>query len=106
MEILKQAQAVNDWVVALRRDFHMHPEPSGEEVRTAEIVERELKNLGISVKRIGKTGVLGDRYWNYVDDCRQGAGNVEGNGFCVRAYGIVRISGGLCNYRRGLSFNG
>ena len=60
MEILKQAQAVNDWVVALRRDFHMHPEPSGEEVRTAEIVERELKNLGISVKRIGKTGVLGE----------------------------------------------
>ena len=60
MDYLEKAQAVNEWVVALRRDFHMHPEASGEEVRTAEIVERELKNLGISVRRIGKTGILGE----------------------------------------------
>ena len=60
MDYLEKAREVNEWVVALRRDFHMHPEASGEEVRTSDIVAKELENLGISVRRIGKTGVLGE----------------------------------------------
>lgn len=59
MHTLEKAREINDWVVALRRDFHMHPEASTEEIRTSAIVAEQLKTLGIAVKRIGKTGVLG-----------------------------------------------
>lgn len=60
MNSLEKAKEINAWVVKLRRDFHMHPEPSNEEVRTAKIVEENLRNMGIKVKRIGKTGILGE----------------------------------------------
>ena len=47
-------------VIALRRDFHMHPELGFEEVRTAGIVADRLKRLGYEVKTgIAETGVLG-----------------------------------------------
>jgi amidohydrolase len=47
-------------LVALRRDFHAHPELGFEEVRTAGIVATQLESLGIEVHRgIGKTGVVG-----------------------------------------------
>mgnify|MGYP000844622423 FL=1 len=50
---------VHEYVVALRRDFHQHPEISLSELRTAGRIEEELDSLGISHQRIGKTGVLG-----------------------------------------------
>ncbi len=47
-------------LVALRRDLHAHPELCFEEVRTADIVARELERLGLEVHRgLGKTGVVG-----------------------------------------------
>jgi len=48
-------------LVAIRRDFHMHPELSYQEQRTSQIVVKELKALGAQVKTgLGKgTGVLG-----------------------------------------------
>jgi hippurate hydrolase len=47
-------------LVALRHDLHAHPEIGLEEVRTAEIVARELANLGYQVHRgLAKTGVVG-----------------------------------------------
>jgi amidohydrolase len=47
-------------VVALRRDFHMHPELGFEEHRTARIVAERLGALGFDVHSgIGKTGVVG-----------------------------------------------
>jgi amidohydrolase len=46
--------------VALRRDLHQHPELSGREERTSEIVAERLAALGIEVRRrIGGTGVVG-----------------------------------------------
>lgn len=56
--ILKEAFAEKDYVVALRRDFHAHPELGMEEYRTADRIEEELNALGIPHERFGKTGVL------------------------------------------------
>ncbi|MFL5258182.1 MAG: M20 aminoacylase family protein [Hyphomicrobiales bacterium] len=49
-----------DELTAIRRDLHMHPELLFEEVRTSEIVARELTKLGYSVTRgLAGTGVVG-----------------------------------------------
>lgn len=47
-------------IVAMRRDFHAHPELAYEEVRTSGIVAERLRALGIEVfTGIGITGVIG-----------------------------------------------
>ena len=47
-------------VVALRRDFHAHPELGFQETRTAGIVAARLRALGLEVREgVGKTGVIG-----------------------------------------------
>jgi amidohydrolase len=49
-----------DEVVALRRDFHRHPELGFEEHRTAAIVAERLRSLGFEVHTgIARTGVIG-----------------------------------------------
>ncbi|MBE2202110.1 MAG: amidohydrolase [Anaerolinea sp.] len=56
----KEAQAFFDDMVALRRDFHMHPELGFQEIRTSGIVADTLDNLGLEVQRgVGQTGVVG-----------------------------------------------
>lgn len=50
----------NDYIVSLRRYFHSHPELSKEEYLTAEKIEKELDLLGISHKRVTKTGVYAE----------------------------------------------
>ena len=50
-----------DEIVSIRRDIHMYPETGFNVHRTAGIVEKQLKNLGLKVKTgIGQTGVVGD----------------------------------------------
>jgi amidohydrolase len=52
----KLEQKVIDW----RRDFHQNPELGNSETRTAAIVAKHLKALGIEVKTgVAKTGVVG-----------------------------------------------
>jgi amidohydrolase len=47
-------------MVALRRDFHRHPELSFKEERTAQIIAERLTKAGLEVKTgIAKTGVVG-----------------------------------------------
>ncbi|MCW8085434.1 M20 aminoacylase family protein [Sabulicella glaciei] len=47
-------------LTAIRRDIHAHPELGMEEQRTAELVARELRALGIEVTEgVGKLGVVG-----------------------------------------------
>jgi len=59
-ELNSAVQAVEPKIIEWRRDFHAHPELSNREVRTADIVAKKLKALGLEVKTgIGVTGVAG-----------------------------------------------
>lgn len=54
------AHAVENKVIEWRRDIHQHPELSNQEFRTAGVVEKHLKSLGIPVQvEIAGTGVVG-----------------------------------------------
>jgi amidohydrolase len=46
-------------VVMYRRHLHMHPELSFQEYETADFVSGSLKALGVSHKRVAKTGITG-----------------------------------------------
>ena len=60
MPVIPEINAFSDDLVAIRRDFHEHPELGMEEVRTSGIVAELLKKWGIEVHTgIGKTGVVG-----------------------------------------------
>lgn len=60
MDILKEIESLKDELIALRRDFHMHPELGFEEFRSSEIIANYLKDLGLEVTTgIAKTGVVG-----------------------------------------------
>ena len=53
-------KSVEDKVITWRRDFHQHPELGNRETRTASIVAKHLKSLGIEVETgIAYTGVVG-----------------------------------------------
>lgn len=59
-QLRAEANAMRDQLVAVRRDFHQHPELAFQEVRTAGIVADKLNELGYEVQTgIGKTGVVG-----------------------------------------------
>lgn len=59
MQVKELAARIQPELVELRRYFHQHPEPSWEEVNTANRIAEELAKLGISVERKAKTGVVG-----------------------------------------------
>lgn len=61
--IAQAAEALRPQLIAQRRDFHMHPELSNREERTARIVAERLRSLGFdevrtNVARHGVVGVL------------------------------------------------
>ncbi len=58
-KIKKRIAELHSELIYLRRDFHRHPELGFEEFRTAEIIEKYLKNIGIEPCRMAKTGVVG-----------------------------------------------
>jgi len=59
-EIKARAQGLDAELVALRREFHQHPELSHQEERTARVAADYLRNLGLTVKTgIAGHGVLG-----------------------------------------------
>ncbi|MFW6127337.1 MAG: M20 metallopeptidase family protein [Thermodesulfobacteriota bacterium] len=59
-EIKALADTLTDELIALRRDFHQHPELSHQEERTARVVAAYLKNLGLEVQSgIAGHGVAG-----------------------------------------------
>jgi amidohydrolase len=60
MNILDSVVTQAASIAAIRRDIHAHPELCFEEVRTAEVVAKQLTEWGIPVHRgLGKTGVVG-----------------------------------------------
>ena len=59
MDVRALVKNVKDYVIDLRREFHMYPERSGEEFRTSKRVKEELDKLGIPHTTAGGTGVVG-----------------------------------------------
>ena len=51
---------MRDWLVATRRDFHMYPEISNQEIRTSERIKEILSQLDVEVQDLhGLTGLVG-----------------------------------------------
>ncbi len=53
-------EAVHARMISVRRDLHRHPEKSWEESRTAERIEAELRSLGLTPRRVARTGVVAE----------------------------------------------
>lgn len=59
IDYLDDAQALFEYTRDMRRDLHKHPEIGFKEIRTANIVAKELSSLGMEVKTgVGQTGVV------------------------------------------------
>ena len=59
-DFLTEAQELFPYTQSVRRDLHQHPELGFKEVRTAGIVAKTLRELGLDVSTgIGETGVVG-----------------------------------------------
>jgi len=52
------AERYERYVIDLRREFHRHPEPSGEEKRTSSRVIAELESIGIPYEVVGEYGII------------------------------------------------
>ncbi len=57
--LVKKIEALKNYLVETRREFHQNPELSLKEFRTATRIEEELTKFGIKHSRVGETGVLG-----------------------------------------------
>lgn len=55
---LKYAEEVEEYVIALQRDLHLHPEVSGEEKRTMAKIIRELLGMGLGYEVIPNGGII------------------------------------------------
>jgi amidohydrolase len=50
-----------DELISIRRDLHAHPELAFEETRTASVIARRLRELGLDVREgVGRTGIVAD----------------------------------------------
>ncbi len=59
IEVPERVKRFEERIIDLRRDFHMHPELAGQEVRTSGVVSGMLEDLGLKVVRgIADTGVV------------------------------------------------
>ncbi len=58
--ILAKAEEIKDWMVKIRRDFHMNPELGMEEFRTMNKIAEYFDTLGIEYEKgVANTGVVG-----------------------------------------------
>ena len=59
--MFNKASAIQDQLIAWRRDFHMHPELGFHEERTSKSVAEILEQIGCRVQRgVGRTGVVAE----------------------------------------------
>lgn len=59
-KISEQADKLESKIIAWRRDLHANPELGNRETRTAEVIAKHLKTLGLEVKTgVAHTGVVG-----------------------------------------------
>jgi amidohydrolase len=52
-------KGVTPEMIAVRRDVHAHPELGFQEKRTSKLIEAQLKKLGLKVRRVCGTGIIG-----------------------------------------------
>lgn len=52
-------ETLKEYVINLRREFHMHPELSGQEEWTSQRICQELNKLGISYNLVGDKSIVG-----------------------------------------------
>ncbi len=58
IDIKKLSDDIYDYMVSMRREFHRFPEVSSNEVKTREIIIRELEKSGISYRLLRGTGII------------------------------------------------
>lgn len=58
-KIIHEAKGLSDYIIKMRREFHMYPELAYEEERTSGIVKDELDKLGFKTYNVAGTGVIG-----------------------------------------------
>src|SRR6476660_302812 len=59
-EVSKRAASIEEKLIAWRRDIHEHPELGDQETRTAGLVAKHLRGLGLEVRTsVARTGVVG-----------------------------------------------
>lgn len=58
--LLESLHALQDELIAFRRDIHAHPEVSWRETRTSEAVAARLEQAGLNPERLEPTGVIVD----------------------------------------------
>lgn len=57
----RSLKSAEPWMIDIRRDIHAHPELGFDTTRTAALVARELRKLGLSPKEaVGRTGVVAE----------------------------------------------
>lgn len=56
MQTKKLAEKYKDYVIKMRREFHMNPEASMEEYNTSRRIREELDKAGIENRSIAGTG--------------------------------------------------
>ncbi len=59
MDTFALAEKVEQYVIDIRRDLHMYPEVSLQEVRTIKVVTEELDKLGIDFEIVPDGGIIG-----------------------------------------------
>jgi metal-dependent amidase/aminoacylase/carboxypeptidase family protein len=58
--VASRAESLRGALVTIREDLHRHPELAGNEKRTAEVVARKLRELGLQIRKgVGGHGVVG-----------------------------------------------
>ncbi len=108
MDFRKEAEALAPYLSSLRREFHMHPEVSRKEFWTAERIEKELDEIGITDhRRIDGSGVYavfhgekpGERVMTLRADIDALPIQEENGelGYCSREEGVMHACGHDCH---------
>lgn len=58
MDIKTLVEQQRDYIISMRREFHRHPEVSGKELHTREVLIRELEAMGVSYEKLPGTGLI------------------------------------------------
>lgn len=57
-DIRKSIFEYQDYIIDMRREFHKHPELSGEELHTRDVLIREIESMGIPYRLLKGTGII------------------------------------------------